>query len=106
MPMRPARVVLSCAMSLDGYIDDTTATRLMLSSKEDFDRVDTERAAADAVLVGANTIRKDNPRLLVRSEILRAERLRRGRPASPAKVTITGSGRLSPDSQFFTAGGA
>jgi len=57
-------------------------------------------------LVGANTIRRDNPRLLVRSEARRADRVRRGLPSSPAKVTITSSGALDPAAQFFTAGDA
>jgi 5-amino-6-(5-phosphoribosylamino)uracil reductase len=92
-------------MSADGYIDDATDRRLLLSNDADFDRVDSERAASDAILVGANTIRRDNPRLLVRSEARRADRSRHGLPSSPAKVTITTSGDLSPDSQFFTAGG-
>jgi len=104
MPDRPY-VVLSCAMSADGYIDDATDRRLLLSNDADFDRVDSERAASDAILVGANTIRQDNPRLLVRSEARQAERVRRGLPPSPAKVTITASGDLDPGRSFFTAGG-
>jgi 5-amino-6-(5-phosphoribosylamino)uracil reductase len=106
MPAPRPYVVLSCAMSADGYIDDATDRRLLLSNDADFDRVDSERAASDAILVGANTIRRDNPRLLVRSDARRSERTRRGLPPSPAKVTVTGSGNLSPDSQFFAAGGA
>jgi 5-amino-6-(5-phosphoribosylamino)uracil reductase len=98
-------VVLSCAMSADGYIDDATDKRLLLSNDADFDRVDSERAASDAILVGAATIRQDNPRLLVRSEARRADRIRRGLVESPAKVTVTGSGDLDPSSKFFTSGG-
>jgi 5-amino-6-(5-phosphoribosylamino)uracil reductase len=98
-------VVLSCAMSVDGYIDDTSSDRLLLSSGDDFDRVDGQRALADAVLVGAATIRRDNPRLLVRSQARRSARQDRGLPVSPAKVTITGSGNLDPQASFFTAGG-
>jgi 5-amino-6-(5-phosphoribosylamino)uracil reductase len=79
--------------------------RLLLSNDADFDRVDAERAASDAILVGANTIRRDNPRLLVRSEARRADRARRGLTTSPAKATVTASGELSRDSQFFSAGG-
>jgi 5-amino-6-(5-phosphoribosylamino)uracil reductase len=105
MPERPY-VVLSCAMSADGYIDDTTPARLLLSNDADFARVDGERALSDAILVGAETIRRDNPRLLVRSEVRRAERLARGLPSSPAKVTVTATGRLDPTLAFFTAGGA
>lgn len=97
-------VLLSCAASLDGYIDDASADRLLLSNDADFDRVDEVRAGCDAILVGATTIRKDNPRLLVRSQERRDQRVAHGRPASPIKVTITGSGDLDPTAQFFATG--
>jgi riboflavin-specific deaminase-like protein len=98
-------VVLSCAMSADGYIDDATDERLLLSNAADFERVDRERAKSDAILVGANTIRRDNPRLLVRSQELRTSRVNAGLPSSPAKVTLTTTGSLDPASKFFTEGG-
>ena len=60
-------VLLSVATSVDGYVDDTSEVRLLLSNQGDFDWVDEVRASVDAILVGANTIRRDNPRLLVRS---------------------------------------
>ena len=47
--------LLSCGMSIDGYLDDADATRLHLSNAADFDRVDAERARCDAILVGAAT---------------------------------------------------
>jgi 5-amino-6-(5-phosphoribosylamino)uracil reductase len=98
-------VLLSCAMSVDGYIDDASSDRLLLSNDADLDRVDGQRALADAVLVGATTIRRDNPRLLVRSPARRSARQERGLAVSPAKVTITGSGNLDPQASFFAAGG-
>src|SRR5690606_2833544 len=52
---------LSCAVSLDGYLDDASPQRLMLSNDVDLDRVDQVRAESDAILVGACTLRKDNP---------------------------------------------
>jgi 5-amino-6-(5-phosphoribosylamino)uracil reductase len=97
-------VVASCAMSVDGYLDDASAQRLLVSNDADFDRVDAERAASDAIVVGANTIRRDNPRLLVRSPRRRDERVRRGVPSSPAKVTVTLSGKLDADQNFFAEG--
>ncbi|RFU40211.1 deaminase [Actinomadura logoneensis] len=97
-------VLLSCAASVDGYIDDATDQRLLLSNDEDFDRVDDVRASVDAILVGANTIRQDNPRLLVRSEARRQGRRERGLPESPIKVTFTARGDLDPAAKFFTAG--
>jgi 5-amino-6-(5-phosphoribosylamino)uracil reductase len=97
-------VLLSCAASIDGYIDDTTGERLLLSNDEDFDRVDEVRASYDAILVGANTIRRDNPRLLVRAQQRREDRAARGQAESPIKVTFTSRGDLDPDAKFFTAG--
>ena len=94
-------VLLSAAMSADGYIDDASSTRLVLSDEADLDRVDELRAASDAIMVGAQTVRADNPRLLIRSSARRQQRLEVGRPASPRRVTITRSGRLDPQARFF-----
>jgi riboflavin-specific deaminase-like protein len=91
-------------MSVDGYIDDGADARLLLSNEEDFDRVDEVRASVDAILVGAATIRKDNPRLLVRAPHRQAERLERGEPATPMKVTLTRCGELDPSAAFFASG--
>ncbi|MEV0903070.1 dihydrofolate reductase family protein [Actinoplanes sp. NPDC049802] len=96
--------LLSCGMSIDGYVDDTTQERLLLSNEADFDRVDAVRAQCDAILVGAGTIRQDNPRLLVRSAARRAERIARGDDPDPVKVTVTGSCHLDPAASFFTTG--
>ena len=98
-------VVLSCAVSLDGCLDGTGEDRLVLSGTADLDRVDAERAAADAILVGAGTIRRDDPRLLVRSARRQAARTARGRPPQPAGVTITASGDLYPEARFFRGPG-
>lgn len=97
-------ILLSVAMSLDGCIDDVSAERLVLSGAEDLDRVDEVRAGVDAILVGPGTIRADDPRLLVRSPARRAERVRRGRPPSPVKVTISSGAELDPRAAFFQAG--
>lgn len=97
-------VLLSCAMSVDGHIDDGTPDRLMLSNEEDFDRVDAVRASCDAILVGAGTVRRDDPRLLIRSQARRRERVARGLPPCPVKVTLSASGDLGPSSRFFTTG--
>jgi 5-amino-6-(5-phosphoribosylamino)uracil reductase len=97
-------VLLSCAMSLDGYLDDATDERLVLSNSEDLDRVDAMRAQSDAILVGANTIRRDNPRLMVRAAERRARRTSIGLPPLPTKVAIVGHGDVDPDARFFTDG--
>jgi 5-amino-6-(5-phosphoribosylamino)uracil reductase len=102
-PVRPY-VTLSCAMSIDGYLDDTDSRRLTLSNAADLDRVDDLRARSDAILVGATTLRRDNPRLLVRDAGRRERRVSAGLPESPIKVTVTSTGDISPDAAFFTTG--
>ena len=96
--------LLSCGMSLDGYLDSSGQERLRLSNAADFDRVDAERARVDAILVGAATVRNDDPRLLVRSPARRAGRTARGLPPSPVKVTLTRQGNLPATAAFFTTG--
>jgi 5-amino-6-(5-phosphoribosylamino)uracil reductase len=91
-------------MSIDGYLGNAGATRLELSNDADFDRVDAVRADCDAILVGAATIRNDNPRLLVRSEARRTKRVANGLAPSPIKVTVTGRAELDPCANFFTMG--
>ncbi|WP_229859960.1 RibD family protein, partial [Streptomyces anandii] len=98
-------VLLSAAVSLDGYLDDTGPERLLLSSPADFERVDEVRASVDAILVGAGTLRADNPRLLVNSPGRRAARVAAGKPEYPLKVTVSASGELDPDAVFWHTGG-
>ncbi|MGA5498719.1 RibD family protein [Streptomyces cinereoruber] len=105
MTTRPY-VLLSAAMSVDGYLDDASPKRLLLSNAADFDRVDEVRASCDAILIGATTIRRDNPRLLVNSEDRRAKRIAEGRSEYPLKVTVTRTGDLSSDLNFWHHGGA
>lgn len=103
MPERPY-ILLSCGMSIDGYIDSAADERLVLSNDADLDRVDAVRADSDAILVGATTLRKDNPRLLVRASSRRAERIARGLPPTPIKVTVTSRAEFDPSAAFFVAG--
>jgi 5-amino-6-(5-phosphoribosylamino)uracil reductase len=104
VPRRPY-TLLSCAVSVDGCLDDASADRLILSGPEDLDEVDELRAAADAILVGAGTIRADDPRLLIRSPRLTAGRQARGLPPHPLRVTLTATGALDPAARFFTGPG-
>jgi 5-amino-6-(5-phosphoribosylamino)uracil reductase len=91
-------------MSIDGYLDSATDGRLLLSNDADFDRVDAVRAECDAIMVGAATVRQDNPRLLIRSQARRDERVARGLRASPLKVTVTRRAQLDPCADFFSTG--
>lgn len=85
-------MLLSAACSVDGYLDDASPQRLVLSDDADWARVKRLRASVDAIMVGARTIRSDDPRLVVRAS------------GGPKKVTVTASGRLDPAARFFTLG--
>jgi 5-amino-6-(5-phosphoribosylamino)uracil reductase len=93
-------------MSIDGYLGSAGRRGLELSNDTDFDRVDAVRASCDAIMVGATTVRNDNPRLLVRSKTRRDERTARGLAPSPIKVTVTGRVELDACADFFTTGDA
>ena len=98
--------LLSCCVSLDGYLDDASPQRLVLSPAADLERVDAERSRCDAILVGAETVRRDDPRLLVRSEGCRAARVTRGLSPTPLRVTVTASGDLDAGARIFTEPGS
>jgi 5-amino-6-(5-phosphoribosylamino)uracil reductase len=80
------RVYISVAVSLDGYIDDRSPQRLILSSPEDLADIRASRDECDAILVGAETVRRDNPSL---------------RAKDAARVTVTHSGELDSNLHFF-----
>ena len=94
--------ILSSAISIDGYLDDTEEDRLLLSHPDDFARVDEVRASCDGILVGANTIRVDNPSLKVRSTSLIQQRMDTQRPKNPARITVTSTGNLPSSHAFFS----
>ena len=96
--------LLSCGISIDGYLAGATEKRLLLSNNADLDRVDAVRADCDAILVGASTVRNDNPRLVVRAQSRQDERVARGLRPSPMKVTVTGQAQLDPCANFFALG--
>jgi len=59
------KVILSAAMTLDGKIATKTGDS-KLSSKQDKVRIHKLRSKVDAILVGSNTVKRDDPFLTVR----------------------------------------
>jgi 2,5-diamino-6-(ribosylamino)-4(3H)-pyrimidinone 5'-phosphate reductase len=99
-------VFINVAMTADGKIDTFRRTGAAISSARDKERVDRLRAEADAVMVGGRTLLDESPKLTVKSEALRRERVARGLSPNPIKVGIVSEVRLQPDSPFLTAGPA
>ncbi len=84
-------VTYKAAVSLDGKVAAADGDARWISSPESRRRVHAMRAAADAVLIGAGTLRRDDPRLTVRD----AE----GR--DPVRVVVSRTGRVPVDATVF-----
>ena len=99
-------VFINVAMTADGKIDTFQRKGSAISSSRDKERVDRLRAGADAVMVGGRTLLDEDPKLTVKSEALRAERLARGLPPNPIKVCVVTQAAIKEDSQFLNTGPA
>ena len=94
-------VVVNAAQSVDGKLATRRREQLRISGREDFDRVDRVRAAADAVLVGVGTVLADDPHLTLDEEDRRVQRLRNGRSGHPARVVVDSKGRTPTDARIL-----
>jgi 2,5-diamino-6-(ribosylamino)-4(3H)-pyrimidinone 5'-phosphate reductase len=106
-------VFINVAMTADGKIDTVARKGAAISSARDKERVNALRAESDAVMVGGKTLLAEDPKLTVKSESLRAERVARGLAPNPIKVGIVSdvganghSPLLDPHSKFIHEGGA
>lgn len=98
------KITLSVATSADHYIDDMTTTRLKLSTPSDWAEVYALRAECDAILIGGETLRRDNPTLGLKSAELSAVRVAEGRASEPMRVVVSGRGEISKDLKLFHRG--
>jgi 2,5-diamino-6-(ribosylamino)-4(3H)-pyrimidinone 5'-phosphate reductase len=99
-------VFINVAVTTDGKIDTFQRKGAAISSGRDKERVDQLRAEADAVMVGGRTLLDEDPKLTVKSEALRAQRVQRGRPPNPVKVGVVTQAKIKEDSQFLNTGPA
>jgi len=99
-------VFINVAMTADGKIDTFARRGAAISSRRDKDRVDKLRAGSDAVMVGGRTLLDEDPKLTVKSEALREERVRRGLAPNPAKVGVVSEAKFDSHSKFLYEGGA
>lgn len=104
--MKRPFVFINVAMTLDGKIDTFARKGSAISSPRDKARVNQLRAEADAVMVGGRTLLDEDPKLTVKSEALRAERIARGLPANPLKVGVVSEANIESRSEFLHEGGS
>ena len=86
-------VIAKCGMILDGRLTRPPAEPQWITSPAARRQARRLRACVDAVLVGAETVRMDNPRLTVRGVRFSKQ---------PLRVLLTRSGRLPSRARVFT----
>jgi 2,5-diamino-6-(ribosylamino)-4(3H)-pyrimidinone 5'-phosphate reductase len=94
-------VFINVASSVDGKISDESRRQIKISCDEDFRRVDELRAESDAIMVGIGTVLADDPRLTVKSEKLRLERVERGLSENPVRVVVDSRCRVPLDAKIL-----
>jgi diaminohydroxyphosphoribosylaminopyrimidine deaminase/5-amino-6-(5-phosphoribosylamino)uracil reductase len=86
-------VIAKCGMSLDGRLTRPAGEPRWITGRDARHNAHQLRARVDAVLVGAETVRADNPRLTIRG--VRGAR-------QPWRVVLTRSGRLPRRRHLFS----
>lgn len=95
-------VLIQACISLDGFLTKLSdATSLSLDSNEK-ERIEKLRAGCDAVLIGAETLRRDNPRFGFELEYYYKRRRQLGLTSEPIRVSLTASGDLPGSLHFFS----
>jgi diaminohydroxyphosphoribosylaminopyrimidine deaminase/5-amino-6-(5-phosphoribosylamino)uracil reductase len=90
---------LKLALSLDGRLAAPDGTSRWITGPEARARVHARRLEADAVMVGAGTIAKDNPELTARH-------LEGDTPRQPLRIVTDSTGRVDPSARVFSAPGS
>lgn len=85
-------VIAKCGMSLDGRLSPPPSEKRWITSSASRRHAQELRSQVDAILIGAGTLRADNPRLTVR---LRGKR-------QPWRIVLSRSGRFSRRARIFT----
>jgi diaminohydroxyphosphoribosylaminopyrimidine deaminase / 5-amino-6-(5-phosphoribosylamino)uracil reductase len=86
-------IIAKCGMSLDGRLVRPQTESRWITSAAARRHARRLRAEVDAILVGAETVRIDNPRLTVRGV---------GGAVQPLRVVVTRSGNLPRHARIFT----
>ena len=95
--MKDIEILLNCAISADGFLG-RKGEKTKLSNEEDWRQVHLLRETFDVILVGAETIRTDNPSLRVKKKWLGRVPKRH-----PHRVVLTISGNIPKSSRVLDA---
>lgn len=88
-------ILINCALSLDGKLGKI-GEKTPLSNSEDWKQVHLIRERFDSVMVGAQTIRIDNPSLKVKEK-----HLGRKPKKQPTRIILTATGNIPQKAKIF-----
>ncbi|MBI4210436.1 MAG: bifunctional diaminohydroxyphosphoribosylaminopyrimidine deaminase/5-amino-6-(5-phosphoribosylamino)uracil reductase RibD [Candidatus Diapherotrites archaeon] len=88
-------ITIKTAMSSDGFITYGDGRAKRISGRKDFSYTQELRLRHDAILVGVNTVLKDNPKLTYR----------RDKSLSPTRIVLDPRARTPPNARVVSQGG-
>lgn len=88
------KILLNCAMSVDGKIALSTKKETKISNREDLERVHRMRNEVDAILVGVGTILADDPKLTVGEKYAKVVK-------QPLRIVLDSHGRTPPTARVL-----
>jgi 5-amino-6-(5-phosphoribosylamino)uracil reductase len=84
-----SHLIVNMAVSVDGRINSRRLERFALGSESDRRLMDELRVRADAVIIGASTVRHDGHPMIIRYADLRAKRIAAGKSIHPVNVVLS-----------------
>jgi 2,5-diamino-6-(ribosylamino)-4(3H)-pyrimidinone 5'-phosphate reductase len=100
-PVERPFVYVNMAMTADGKVSSVAREAPRFTSPHDRQRMDRLRAESDGVLIGAETIRRDDPPLRLRDPEMQDYRRSLGKPEGLLGIVVTATARLDPGAAFF-----
>ena len=98
-PKRPL-VVATFAMTVDGKVTTKNLSPVDFTSREDKLHLFRQRALADAVLIGHTSLKRDNVRLGLPTD-MQESRVKRGQTRCPLRVIVSNEGRVDHRLKIF-----
>ena len=93
-------VIVTFAMTVDGKVTTKNLSPVDFTSREDKLHLFRQRAAADAVLLGHTSLKRDNVRLGLPAD-MRENRVKHGQSPCPLRVIVSNEGRINHRLKIF-----
>lgn len=101
MMFHPLQLDLNMAIGINGRVLSALNEFKRLGSAYDRKRMDLLRGNYDAVIIGANTLRSDNPNMKIKQDNSLSESINKSRNDHPLVVTFSQSLNLPENLRFF-----